>query len=134
MNSVTLNDPNNSGDYIRFTFEKSILEYHCKTTIELQNNNEIYISDKQSVHFNEILKIANWYKNMGNYSDVFPDLIIADLNLKFSNYYFEKGEGVYYLLYNTELGKVFKFHFWEQIGNSNTFIYDQFMQCLESFK
>jgi hypothetical protein len=132
-NTVKLNSPNSTQEYIQFTFEKSMLQFHCNVSIELKVENEILSAEKWSIHYNEIIKMANWYKNMptGNANE-HPDLIIEDLNLRFTNYFFEKGEGYYYLAYTTEAGKIFKFQFWEQLGSSNIFIHKQFMECLES--
>lgn len=134
-NTVKLNSPNSTQEYIQFTFEKSMLQFHCNVSIELQVENEILSAEKWSIHYNEIIKIANWYKNLPTGSaGEYPDLIIEDLNLRFTNYFFEKGEGYYYLAYTTEAGKIFKFQFWEQLGSSNTFYYNQFMECLENCK
>jgi hypothetical protein len=134
-NTVKLYNPNNKQEYIQFTFEKSLLEFYCNVSIELQLANELLSPEKWSVHMNEFLKIANWYKSMsGGKASEQVDLVIPEINLSFTNYYFEKGDGVYYLSYRSEFGKLFKFHFWEQIGNSNVFIYKQFMECLQNCK
>lgn len=135
MNTVTLSDPNNSTNYFNFIFHKSVLINHCNIEVQLQVQDETFVSDKWSIHFSEIIKIANWFKNMpNNGTDVYADLIIEDLNLKLGNYFFEKGDGVYYLSYTSERGKIFKLQFWEQLGNSNTAVYKQFMDCLENCK
>lgn len=135
MNTIVLHVPDNSKDYIRFSFEKSVLEFHCNMFIEAQLENEFLNSDLRSVHFSEILKIASWYKKMpGGSMDIHPDLEIPDLHMTFKNYCFEKGDGVYDLHYTFRSGKIFKFHLWEQIGNSNMAIYHEFMQCLETCK
>ena len=92
-----------------------------------------YNVEKWTVHFNEIIKIANWFNTMPLDSTArHNDLIIEDSNLEFTNYFFEKGEGYYYLTYTNEVGKIFKFQFWEQLGSSNTVIYKQFMECLKN--
>ena len=132
-NAVKLYNPSDNADFIVFYFEKSLLENHCNVSINLQLNKETCNVEKWTVHYNEIIKMANWYKNMPTGSaGEYPDLIIEDLNLRFTNYFFEKGEGYYYLAYTTEAGKIFKFQFWEQLGSSNIFIHKQFMECLES--
>ncbi len=134
-NVVKLCNPSDGDEFIVFYFEKSLLDNHCNVSITLQFNNENCNSEKWTVHFNEIIKVANWYKNMpSGSSDKYPDLMIEELNLMFTNYFFEKGEGYYYLTYTTEAGKIFKFQFWEQLGASNTFVYKQFMECLETCK
>lgn len=133
MNTVTFYDPNSSENYIRLVIEKSFLENHCDISIQLQKESKLVVSKKLAVHFSQVIKIASWYRDMPTGSETLhPDLVIPELNLIFTNYYFEKGEGVYYLIYTNEHGDEIKFHFWEQLGNSNTFIYDQFMQCLEN--
>jgi hypothetical protein len=135
MNAVTIYDPNNSGNYIRLLIEKSFLENHCEISIRLQNDFKEFVSEKRTIHFCQVIKIANWYRDMPTGSETkHSDLEIPELNLKFTNYYFEKGEGVYYLIYGSNQGELFKFQFWEQLGNSNTFISDQLMQCLENCK
>jgi hypothetical protein len=133
MNAVTLYDPNNSENYIRLLIEKCFLENHCEISIHLQNNSKLIVSEKRRIHFCQVIKIANWYRDMPIGSETTHlDLVIPEFNLKFTNYYFEKGEGVYYLIYNSDQGELFKFQFWEQLGNSNTFIYDEFMKCIET--
>jgi len=133
MNAVTLYDPNNSGNYVRLLIEKSFLENHCEISIHLQNDSKEVVSGKQTIHFCQVIKIANWFRDMPTGSEnVHLDLLIPELNLKLTNYYFEKGEGVYYLIYNSDHGEVYKFQFWEQLGNSNTFIYHELMKCLET--
>ena len=132
-NVIKLFNASNSGEFIVFYFEKSLLKNHCNVSINLQLNNESCSFEKWTVHFNEIIKMANWYNKMPTGSvEEYRDLIIEDLNLKFTNYFFEKGEGYYNLTYTTEVGKIFKFQFWEQLGSSNTVIYKQFMECLEN--
>jgi len=132
-NIVKLCNPSDEEEFIVFYFEKSLLENHCNVSITLQLNKETCKVEKWTVHFNEIIKMANWFNNMPTGSlDNYPDLIIEDLNLRFINYFFEKGEGYYYLTYTSEAGKIFKFQFWEQLGSSNIFIHKQFMDCLES--
>ncbi|MBK7669626.1 MAG: hypothetical protein IPJ32_21210 [Sphingobacteriaceae bacterium] len=133
-NIIKLYNPSDINEFIAFYLEKSLLLNHCNIDIELQLNNGLINREKWTIHFSEIIKMANWYKNMLGYSGEYPDLIIEDLNLELSNYFFEKGDGVYSLTYTSELGKVFKFQFWEQVGNSNMFIYKQFMECLERCK
>lgn len=133
MNAVTLYDPNNSENYIRMLIEKCSLENHCDICIYIQNDSNVVVSEKLRVHFCQVIKIANWYKEMPTGSEtIHSDLVMPELNLKFTNYYFEKGEGVYYVIYNYNQGELFKFQFWEQLGNSNTFIYHEFMKCLET--
>lgn len=135
MNSVALYDPNNSENYLRLFIEKSFLENHCDILCNLQYDSKIVVSEKQAIHFCQVIKIANWYRDMPTGSEkAHSDLEIPELNLKFVNYYFEKGEGVYYVIYKSNQGEQFKFQFWEQLVNSNTFIYDQFMQCLGNCK
>lgn len=134
-NIVKLSNPSNNTEFIMFNFEKSLLENHCNISITLQLNKETCNVEKWSIHYNEIIKMANWYRNMPTGSvDEYPDLIIEDLNLRFTNYFFEKGEGYYDLKYTTEADKMFKFHFWEQLGSSNTVIHKQFMECLQNCK
>lgn len=135
MNSFKLYSPNNNKEYISFTFEKIFLDFYCNISIELQLENDFLNTKKQKVHFIEILKIASWYKAMseGNINEM-ADLVIPELRLKFSNYYVEKGEGVYYLSYTNELGEIFQFQFWEQIGSSNIIIYNELMKCLDNCK
>jgi len=49
--------------------------------------------------------MANWYKKIPTgSSDEYSDLRIEYLNLEFTNYFFEKGEGYYYLSYTSEAG------------------------------
>lgn len=135
MNTFTIFDPNNSENYIRLFIEKSVLENHCEISIRIQNDFKVVVSQKQTIYFCKVIKIANWYRDMPTGSEkAHSDLEIPELNLKFANYYFEKGEGVYYIIYKSDQGEQFKFQFWEQLGNSNTFIYDQIMQCLENCK
>jgi len=132
MNTVTIYDPNNSGSYVQFIFEKSSIENHCEISLHLQDDSKVFESEKLRIHFCQIIKMANWYNGMPTGSETsHPDLVIPALHLKFTNYYFEKGEGVYYLIYETEKGDLFKFQFWEQLGNSNAFIYHEFMKCLD---
>lgn len=134
-NVIKLYSPSNENEFIFIYFEKSLLEYHCNVSITLKLNNQICNLEKWTVHVNQIIKIANWYNSMPTGSTAnHPDLIIEDLNLKFTNYFFEKGEGYYYLTYSSESGKIFKFQFWEQLGASNISAYKQFMECLESCK
>jgi hypothetical protein len=131
-NVVKLCNSSDSGEFIAFYFEKSLLENHFNVSITLQLNNVTCNFEKWTVHINEIIKMASWYNNMPTGSaDKYSDLIIEDLNLKFTDYFFEKGEGYYYLTYTTEVGKIFKFQFWEQLGSSNSSTYKQFMECLE---
>lgn len=133
MNAVKLYDPNNSENYVRLLIEKSSLENHCEISIHLQNESKVFVPERRTIHFCQIFKIANWYRDMPTCSELaHPDLLIPELTLKFTNYYFEKGEGVYYLIYNSDQGEFFKFQFWEQLGNSNTFIYSEFMKCLDT--
>ncbi len=133
MNEVTLYDPNNSENYFRLLIEKSLIENHCEISIHLQNDSKVVVPEKRTIHFCQIIKMANWFRDMPTgYEDVHLDLLIPELNLKFTNYYFEKGEGVYYLTYNSNQAELFKFQFWEQLGNSNTFIYNEFMRCIET--
>ncbi len=134
MKIVKLHDPNNSGNYIQFLFEKSIEQSKCSVTLSLQNENQNYTSEKYLTSFEEIKKISDWYLNMNNFSGEYPDLILKDLPLSFYNFFFEKGEGVYYLKFTSVTGKIFQFHFWEQLGNSNTFIADEFQQSIEKCK
>ena len=132
-NVIKLFNASNSGEFIVFYFEKSLLKNHCNVSINLQLNNESCSFEKWTVHFNEIIKMANWYNKMPTGSvEEYRDLIIEDLNLKFTNYFFEKGEGYYYLSYTSEAGKKFKFHFLEQLGNSNTIIFKNLMECLKN--
>ncbi len=134
-NVVKLYNPSDGDEFIFFYFEKSLLENHCNVSITLQINKVTCNFEKWTVHFNDIIKMANWYKNMPTGSvEEYPGLIIEDLNLKFTSYFFEKGDGYYYLTYTTEVGKIFKFQFWEQLGSSNIFIHKQFMECLEKCK
>lgn len=132
-NFIKLYSPNGLEEFIKFTFEKSAEEFHCIVSIDVHLENEFLSSEKWSINFNQILKIANWYKAMssGN-NDKQADLVIPELNLKFTNYYFEKGEGVYNLIYRSKQGKLFRFQFWEQVGSSNIFIYNEWMKCLEN--
>lgn len=133
MNEVTLYDPNNSENYVRLLIRKSSLENHCEISIHLQKDSKVVVPEKRTIHFCQIIKIANWYRDMPTGSEtVHPDLVIPELTLKFTNYYFEKGEGVYYLIYESSQGQLLKFQFWEQLGNSNTFIYHEFMKCLDA--
>lgn len=134
MNTIKLTDPSHAENFIRFAFEKSVLEHHVNITLQICTESEIISSDKCSVHISEIIKVANWYKNMLGYSGEYDDLIIEELNLKLSNYYFEKGDGIYSLTYISESGKSIRFQLWEQVGNSNVFIYRQFMDCIERCK
>lgn len=134
-NVVKLSNPSQGEEFILFYFEKSLLEDHCNISITLQLNKETCSVEKWTVHFNEIIKMANWYENMPTGSLCkYPDLIIEDLNLRFTNYFFEKGEGYYYLNYISEAGKIFTFQLWEQLGSSNIFINEQLMECLENCK
>jgi hypothetical protein len=130
-NTVKLHSPSSYEEYIQFTLEKGDLQFRCNVTIELQLENEKISEERKGVHVNEIIKIANWYKAMsGGSEDGQADLSIPELSLKMANYYFEKGDGVYYLCYTSKFGQVFKFQFWEQVGNSNMTIYNKLMQCL----
>jgi|694.fasta_scaffold54662_4 hypothetical protein len=132
-NVVKLCNSSDSGEFIAFYFEKSLLENHFNVSITLQLNNVTCNFEKWTVHINEIIKMASWYNNMPTGSaDKYSDLIIEDLNLEFTNYFFEKGEGYYYLSYKSEVGKKFKFHFLEQLGNSNTIIFKNLMECLKN--
>lgn len=134
-NSIKLHSPNSNEEYIQFYFEKNVIDFHCNVSIELRLENEILITEKRKVHFMEILKIASWYKAMSEGSkEGMSDLVIPELNLAFTKYFTEKGEGVYYLSYTSELGKIFQFQFWEQIGSSNIIIYNELMKCLENCK
>lgn len=133
-NRIKLYNPSDRNEFIAFYLEKSLLLNHCNVDIELQLNNGLFNKEKWTVHFSEIIKMANWFRNMLGYSGEYNDLIIEDLNLKFSKYFFEKGDGGYSLTYTSELGKTFDFQFWEQVGHSNVLIYKQFMECLESCK
>jgi len=133
--SVKLHSPNNSEDYIQLNFEKCVIDFHCNVSIKLYLENDFLITEKRKIHFIEILKIASWYKAMSDGSkEEMSDLVIPKLKLKFTNYFVEKGEGTYYLSYTSEIGKILKFQFWEQVGSSNITIYNELMQCLENCK
>jgi hypothetical protein len=135
MELIKLIDPANSNNYIQFLIDKSLLDGHCNISITLKLNNQTCSLEKWTVPVGQIVKIANWYNTMPLDSSAgHTDLIIEDVNLEFTNYFFEKGEGYYYLKYTSEAGKKFKFHFWEQLGNSNKIIFENLMKCLKNYK
>jgi hypothetical protein len=95
-NVIKLFNASNSEEFIVFYFEKSLLKNHCNVSITLKLNNQTCSLEKWTVPIDQIVKMANWYNNMPTgSSDEYSDLIIEDLNLKFTNYFFEKGEGYY---------------------------------------
>ncbi len=71
---------------------------------------------------------------MCNFAGKYPGLILIDLHLNFSNFYFEKGDGVYDVRYTPEAGENFQFQFWEQLGSSNKMISYNFLNYLENCK
>jgi hypothetical protein len=134
-NVIKLFNASNSEEFIVFYFEKSLLKNHCNVSITLKLNNQTCSLEKWTVSIDQIVKMANWYNTMPLDSTARQnDLIIEDANLEFTNYFFEKGEGYYYLSYTSEAGKKFKFHFWEQLDNSNTVIFENLMECLKNCK
>ena len=133
MEPLKLTEPINSNNYIQFLISKSLLEGHCNISITLKLNNQTCSLEKWTVPIDQIVKMANWYNTMPLDSIARQnDLIIEDANLEFANYFFEKGEGYYYLSYKSEAGKKFKFQFLEQLGISNTVIFENLMECLKN--
>lgn len=130
MKPIKLYNPINSNENICFKLELSQLEYHCNVTIEVNLESQNTFSEKHSVHINELVKIAQWFKNMPSGSIDYDDLFIPELNLRFYNYFFEKGDGVYNLTYTCENNNKHTIQLWEQIGNSNTDTHNQFMDAI----
>ena len=133
MKPIKLYNPSNSNENICFKFELSRLEYHCNLTIEVNLESQNTFSEKHSVHINELIKIAQWIKNMPSGNIDYDDLFIPELNLRLYNYFFEKGDGVYNLTYTSENDNKHTIQLWEQIGNSNTVTHDQLMDAIARY-
>jgi len=125
------NSSNNN--YIHLSFEKSMLSGHCNVTIKIDIGNDRQVVEKYSVRFQEIVALAKWYLNMPDSFAEYADLTIQDLNLKFCNYFFEKGDGVYNVTYTSESNKKYTLQLWEQVPNSNSFVHEQFMNVVKGF-
>lgn len=125
MYQFKLLNPNNSEEYISLNIEKSLVFEHCQITIKIQLESKKYSFGKFVIHLTELFRIANWFENMPNNSSEYPDLNVIELQLRFYNYFFEKGDGIYNITFNSEHNSSFSLQLWEQIGNSNFFYSNQ---------
>lgn len=129
MNRIHISDGNND-KYIDIIIEDELsnlpyINAHISVGV---------INDTYQIHYHDLIKIAQWYENMPNYSEKYSSLFIPSMNLKFDNYFFEKGDGTYLLEYKAKNGEIISLHLWEQVGTSNLFVVNEIMKIVSNLE